>query len=96
MVGAPVPGESTLPEWGCPHPGFGADISGSPGKPDEGMSTMHDPIHASDDTDETLAAAEAHLLAADAADMHRLLAWYYGSDEPTGPHLPYPQVEEAA
>lgn len=57
---------------------------------------MHDPIHASDDADETLAEAEDHLLAADAADMHRLLAWYYGSDEPAGPRLPYPQVEEAA
>jgi hypothetical protein len=60
------------------------------------MSTMYDPSHASDDADETLAEAEEHLLAADAADMHRLLAWYYGSDEPAGSHLPYPQVEDQA
>lgn len=57
---------------------------------------MHDPTPASDDADETLAKAEEHLLAADAADMHRLLAWYYGSDEPNGEHLPYPQVEDQA
>jgi hypothetical protein len=55
-----------------------------------------DDLHASDDADRTLAEAEAHLLAADAADMHRLLAWYYGADEPKGPHLPYPQVDERA
>jgi hypothetical protein len=60
------------------------------------MRTMYDPSHASDDADETLTEAEEHLLAADAADMHRLLAWYYGSDEPAGPHLPYPQVEDRA
>jgi hypothetical protein len=55
-----------------------------------------DDTHASEDADRTLAEAEAHLLAADAADMHRLLAWYYGADEPTGPHLPYPQAEDQA
>ncbi|HEY7259036.1 MAG TPA: hypothetical protein VH459_08195 [Gaiellales bacterium] len=55
-----------------------------------------DDLHASDDADRTLAEAEAHLLAADAADMHRLLAWYYGADEPKGAHLPYPQVDERA
>ena len=60
------------------------------------MSTMHDPTHASDDADETLAEAEEHLLAADAADMHRLLAWYYGTDEPNGAHLPYPQIDHEA
>jgi hypothetical protein len=60
------------------------------------MITMYDPSHESGDADETLAEAEQHLLAADAADMHRLLAWYYGSDEPAGPHLPYPQVEDQA
>jgi len=57
---------------------------------------MHDPSHASEDADETLAEAEEHLLAADAADMHRLLAWYYGADEPNGAHLPYPHVEDQA
>ena len=57
---------------------------------------MPDPIHASDDADENLAEAEEHLLAADAADMHRLLAWYYGSDEPNGAHLPYPQIDQEA
>jgi hypothetical protein len=58
----------------------------------KGKSTMDDP-HASDDADRTLAEAEEHLLAADAADMHRLLAWYYGADEP---HLPYPQADDRA
>ena len=57
---------------------------------------MHDPTHASDDADHSLADAEEHLLAADAADMHRLLAWYYGADEPDGPHLPYPYVDDQA
>lgn len=56
---------------------------------------MDDP-HAFDDADRNLAEAEDHLIAADAADMHRLLAWYYGADEPNGPHLPYPQAEERA
>jgi hypothetical protein len=28
--------------------------------------------------------------------MHRLLAWYYGSDEPNRSHLPYPHVEDQA
>jgi hypothetical protein len=51
---------------------------------------MHDPT-----PEETLAEAEDHLLAADAADMHRLLAWYYGADEHDG-HLPYPHVEDEA
>ena len=60
------------------------------------MSPMHDPIHASNDADRGLAEAEAHLVAADAADMHRLLAWYYGCDELNGSHLPYPQVEDRA
>jgi len=57
---------------------------------------MHDPIQASNDADSGLADAEQHLVAADAADMHRLLAWYYGSDEPNGPYLPYPHVEDQA
>jgi hypothetical protein len=57
------------------------------------MGTMHEPMRASDDADDTLAEAEEHLLAADAADMHRLLAWYYRADEP---HLPYPHVDEEA
>ena len=52
---------------------------------------MHDPMRASDDADDNLAEAEEHLLAADAADMHRLLAWYYGADEPDGQHLPTPR-----
>lgn len=52
---------------------------------------MHD-LHASDDGDRDLAEAEEQLLAADAADMHRLLAWYYGADEPNGPRLPYPHA----
>ena len=56
---------------------------------------MDDP-HAYDDADRTLADADEHLLAADAADIHRLLAWYYGADEPNGPHLPYPQAGEHA
>ena len=56
---------------------------------------MHDPIHASNDADRGLAEAEDQLVAADAADMHRLLAWYYGS-EPNGSHLPYPHVEDHA
>jgi hypothetical protein len=60
------------------------------------MSSMHDPMRASDDADDTLAQAEEHLLAADAADMHRLLAWYYRADEPNGEHLPYPHVEDQA
>jgi hypothetical protein len=60
------------------------------------MSAMHNPHHASDDADKSLAEAQDHLVAADAADMHRLLAWYYGCDEPNGPHLPYPQIEEQA
>jgi hypothetical protein len=60
------------------------------------MSTMHDPIHASRDADHGLADAEDHLAAADAADMHRLLAWYYGCDEPNGLHLPYPHVDDQA
>jgi hypothetical protein len=50
---------------------------------------MHDPSHG-------LAEMEDSLVAADAADMHRLLAWYYGSDGPDGPHLPYPIVEDLA
>jgi len=54
---------------------------------------MHEPMRASDDADDALAEAEEHLLAADAADMHRLLAWYYRADEP---HLPYPHVDEEA
>jgi hypothetical protein len=53
---------------------------------------MHDPMRDADD----LADAEEHLLAADTADMHRLLAWYYGADEPDGQHLPYPAVEDQA
>ena len=57
---------------------------------------MHDPMRASDDADDTLAEAEEHLLAADAADMHRLLAWYYRADEQDGQHLPYPQIDEEA
>ena len=40
---------------------------------------MHDPIHASNEADHGLAEAEKQLVAADAADMHRLLAWYYGA-----------------
>jgi len=60
------------------------------------MGTMHDPMRASDDADDNLAEAEEHLLAADAADMHRLLAWYYGADEPDGQHLPYRQIDEEA
>jgi hypothetical protein len=28
--------------------------------------------------------------------MHRLLAWYYGADEPDGQHRPYPQIDEEA
>lgn len=55
-----------------------------------------DDLHASHDADRTLADAEEHLLAADAADMHRLLAWYYGADEPNGAHLPYPQAQGEA
>ena len=58
------------------------------------MSTMHDPINASNDADRGLAEAEAHLVAVDAADMHRLLAWYYRGAEPKGSHLPYPRVED--
>jgi hypothetical protein len=57
---------------------------------------MHDPTGAFDDADQELAKAAEHLLAADAADMHRLLAWYYGSDEPNGSRLPYPQAEDQA
>lgn len=57
---------------------------------------MYDPTHAPDDADETLAEAEEHLLAAAAADMHRLLAWYYGSDHQNGAHLPYPQIDQEA
>jgi hypothetical protein len=60
------------------------------------MSAMRNPLHASDDADHNLAEAQDHLAAADAADMHRLLAWYYGSDEPHGQHLPYPQIEDKA
>jgi hypothetical protein len=60
------------------------------------MSAMHDPLHASDDADHNLAEAQDHLVAADAADMHRLLAWYYGCDEPYARHLPYPHVEDQA
>jgi hypothetical protein len=56
---------------------------------------MHDPINASNDADRGLAEAEARLAAADAADMHRLLAWYYGAG-PNGPRLPYPHVEDQA
>ena len=57
---------------------------------------MRNPLHASDDADHNLAEAQDHLAAADAADMHRLLAWYYGSDEPDGSHLPYPQIKDKA
>ncbi len=57
---------------------------------------MRNPLHASDDADHNLAEAQDHLAAADTADMHRLLAWYYGSDEPHGQHLPYPQIEDKA
>ena len=57
---------------------------------------MHDPMRASDDADDSLAEAEEHLLAADAADMHRLLAWYYRADERDGQHRPYPHVEDQA
>ena len=53
-------------------------------------------LHASDDADQSLAEAQDHLVAADAADMHRLLAWYYGCEDPNGPHLPYPQIEDRA
>ena len=53
---------------------------------------MDDP-HVFDDADRALAEAEEHLIAADAADMHRLLAWYYRAGEPNGPHLPYPQAQ---
>jgi len=60
------------------------------------MSAMHNPLRASDDADHNLAEAQDHLAAADAADMHRLLAWYYGSDEPDGQHLPYPHIEDKA
>ncbi|MGH3074685.1 MAG: hypothetical protein ACRDQC_07160, partial [Gaiellales bacterium] len=67
-----------------------------PRKLDRGMSAMRNPLHASDDADHNLADAQDHLAAADAADMHRLLAWYYGSDEPDGQHLPYPQIEDKA
>ena len=56
---------------------------------------MDDP-HAFDDADRHLAEAEDHLIAADAADMHRLLAWYYGADAPSGPQLPYPQADDQA
>ena len=55
---------------------------------------MHDSIQASNDADRGLAEAEDHLAAADAAEMHRLLAWYYGAEEPSGFHLPYPQVDD--
>ena len=57
---------------------------------------MRNPLRASDDADHNLAEAQDHLAAADAADMHRLLAWYYGSDEPDGQHLPDPQIEDKA
>ena len=53
---------------------------------------MHEPNRDADD----LVEAEEHLRAADTADMHRLLAWYYGADEPNGQHLPYPHVERDA
>jgi hypothetical protein len=56
---------------------------------------MDDP-HVFDDADRALAEAEEHLIAADAADMHRLLAWYYRAGEPNGSHLPYPQAQGEA
>ena len=57
---------------------------------------MEHRLHASDDADQSLAEAQDHLVAADAADMHRLLAWYYGCEDTNRPHLPYPQIEDRA
>ena len=79
----PDRGDPESPEWGCAPPVRGADTFCEP---------MHDPIRDAD----TLAEAEDHLLAADTADMHRLLVWYYGADEANGQHLPYPHVEDQA
>jgi hypothetical protein len=59
----------------------------TPRKPTKGKSTMHD-LHASDDADRDLAEAEEHLLAADAAHMHRLLVWYYAGEPRVPPRAP--------
>jgi hypothetical protein len=91
----PVPGEAGVAEWGYATPGRDADTSCDSEEAHKGKSTMDDP-NASGDADRTLTEAEDHLLAADAADMHRLLAWYYGAEEPNGPHLPYPQAQDTA
>jgi hypothetical protein len=60
--------------------------------PDEGKSTMRD----RNDAAKRRAEAEERLLAAGAADMHRLLEWYYGAPEPDSGHLPYPQADDQA
>jgi hypothetical protein len=48
---------------------------------------MHDSIHTPGDADAGIPELDDALLAADAADIHRLLAWYYGAHDPTRRHI---------